>query len=80
MPINFFSCSELLNQMCPQTTNQGYRKDQMAILGGLKTKYEELTYQDQKQGCATCLVQNGDLTNVSLNVWVDSMKAVSQEK
>lgn len=48
MPINFFSCSELLNEMCPQTTNQGYRKDQMAILGGLKTKYQEFTYQDQK--------------------------------
>lgn len=56
MPINLISSFyQFTNEFCPYTTSRGYRRDQMAILGGLKSKFGGLIYEDQNQGCATWL-------------------------
>lgn len=51
---SFFLLS-INNEMYPYTTGRGYKRDRMAILGSLKSKFGKLTIPGSKPGCVTWL-------------------------
>lgn len=51
---SFFLLS-INNEMYPYTTGRGYKRDWMAILGGLKSKFGKLIIPGSKPGCVTQL-------------------------